>query len=298
MEKITFKTEDGKAYHLEVEKLNPNILSGGSPGRVRQIADYLDNAEVEEGKRGMTVVHGDYKGIPVSAFPTGMGPASTSIIIPEVIESAVDGPLTILRLGTAGSLQSHVKVGDLAVITGSVRDETTTSAAVGTEYPAIASPELIPIILATAEKHGYELGENLWTGINHVKDDLYFKETPQFSPSREIMEPRLKSYKRMGTVASSMEFSVYAIMRDFYEGRRSGKVLTGGILAIIAAAEEEDAVEVDKKQKKKLVKGMIESGLDTLKVVNQFRNDEEINMNFSKIIAKMIQTPSRYELQK
>lgn len=298
MEPITFRTADGKAYHLEVEKLNPNILTGGSPGRIRQIAEYLDDAEVEEGKRGMTVVHGTYKDIPVSGFPTGMGPASTAIVIPEAIESAVDGPLTLLRLGTAGALQSYVKVGDMAVITGAIRDESTTSAAVGPEYPAISNPELIPIILAVAEEHGYELGENLWTGITHVKDDLYFKETPQFSPSTEIMTPKLKSYKRMGALASSMEYTVYTIMRDFYEGRRAGRILTGGILAIIAAAEEEAAVEVDKKVKKKLVDSMIQTGLDTLVTVDQLRNGKETDLDLTGAITKMIQSPSRFELTK
>lgn len=297
MERITFRTGEGKEYHLEVDHINPNILSAGSPGRVRKIADFMDDTEVQEGSRGMTVVHGEYEGIPVSAFPTGMGPASAAIVLPEAIEAA-EGPVTLLRLGTAGSLQPHMGVGDMAVSVGAIRDEGTTTAAVGLEFPSFANPELVPVLIAAARKHGYELGENLWTGINHVKDDLYFKETPRFSPSRERMEPRLKSYERMGALASEMEFSVYTILRDFYEGRREGNIQVGAFLAIITEPEEDESVEVDKKTKKRLEKDMIKSGLDALKLTDDLRKGKEIEEDFGQIISSMIGAPSRFELQK
>lgn len=296
MESITFKTGEGKEYHLETDHMNPNILSGGSPGRIRKIADHLKNSEIQEGSRGMTVVHGEYKDISVSAFPTGMGPASASIVVPEAIEAA-EGPVTLLRLGTAGALQSHIKVGDLVISMGAIRDECTTAAAVGTEFPSVPDPELIPLFIAAAEKHGYNLGESLWTGITHVKDDLYFKETPHFSPSREIVEPRLKSYKRMGAVSSSMEFTVYTIMRDFYEGRREDSVSVGALLAIIAEAEEEESVEIDKETKKKQETDMIKTGLDVLKLSNDLRNGVETDFDFESIISKMIRAPTRFKLQ-
>ncbi|KXA88635.1 hypothetical protein AKJ57_06560 [candidate division MSBL1 archaeon SCGC-AAA259A05] len=80
MQPITFRTEGGDKYHLEIDRLSPNILSAGSPGRVEKIADFLENVEFQEGSRKMTVVHGKYKDMPVSAFPTGMGPASAAIV--------------------------------------------------------------------------------------------------------------------------------------------------------------------------------------------------------------------------
>lgn len=296
MEPITFRTGEGKEYHLEVEHMNPNMLSAGSPGRVRKIADYLNESEIQEGSRGMTVVHGEYEGIPISAFPTGIGPASAAVVVPEAIEAA-EGPITLLRLGTAGSLQPHMKTGDIAVSVGAIRDEGTTKAAVGPEFPSFANPELIPVLIAAAKKHGYELGENLWTGINHVKDDLYFKETPQFSPSKERMESILNSYKRMGALASEMEFSVYTIMRDFYEGRREGNILVGAFLAVITEPEEEEAVEVDKETKKKLETDIIRSGLDALKLTDDLRKGNKTNADLEQIISSLIRSPSRFELK-
>jgi len=297
MEPITFRTASGKSYHLEIDKINPNILTAGSPGRVRKIAKYLKNVRIEEGDRGMTVVHGDYRGLPVSAFPTGMGPASAAIVIPEALEVA-KGPITMLRLGTAGSLQPFVGAGDIVISSGSVRDEGTTKAAVGPEYPAFADPELIPVMVASAEKHGYEFGKNLWVGVGHVKDDLYFIETPQFSPMIDFLKPKLESYKRMGVLTSSMEFSVYCIMRDFYEGRRDDRILTGEMLAILGTAEKEGAVDVSKVDKQKLEKDMIEIGLDTLVLVDKLRKGEKVDVDLSGTISKLIRAPSRFKLAK
>ncbi|MFN4133747.1 MAG: hypothetical protein ACK4GQ_05215 [Candidatus Hadarchaeales archaeon] len=297
MEPITFKTATGKAYHLDIDKIHPNILSAGSPGRVKKMAAFLENPKIEEGDRGHTVVHGKYKGIDVSAFATGMGPASTAIILPEVIELA-KGQITMLRLGTAGALQPFINVGDLVVSSGAVRDEGTTRAAVGPEYPAISDPELIPLIIAAAKPHGYELQKNLWVGITHTKDDLYFAETPQFSPLTELVTPKLESYKRMGVLASSMEFSVYSIMRDFYEGRRDGKILVGEILAILAAPEKKGAIDVSKVDKPKLEKDMIKIGLDTLVLVNKLRNGEKLELDLAEVLRKLITAPTRYTLCK
>ncbi len=297
MKPITFKTASGKAYHLEVDKLNPNILTAGSPGRVRKIAKHLKKAKIEEGDRGFTVVHGEYQGLPVSAFPTGMGPASTAVVIPEALE-VTKGPVTLLRLGTAGALQPFVGIGDLVISSAAIRDEGTTRAAVGPEYPALADPELVPVMAAVSEQHGYELWKNLWVGVGHVKDDLYFVETPQFSPATEFMTPKLESYKRMGALASSMEFSVYCIMRDFYEGRRDDQILTGELLGILATAEEEESVDVSKVDKPKLERDMIKIGLDTLVLVDKLRNGKKVDVDLGGVIAKMIKAPARFKLAK
>jgi uridine phosphorylase len=293
--RITFRSPSGRAYHLETDRFNPNILTAGSPGRIRRVAKHLSVAEIVEGDRGLTVVHGEYEGMPVSAFATGMGPASASITLPEAIELA-EGSLTILRLGTAGSLQSFVRPGHLVVSTGCVRDERTTQAVVGPEYPAIADPELVPVIIAAAERHGYGLWRNLWAGITHVKDDLYFIETPHFSPLRDVLKPRLDSYRRMGVLASSMEFSVYCILRDFYQRERLGKISVGEILAVLSAPGEGGPVEIEV-DKSKLEDDIIRIGLDALLAVYRVRKGEDPGLDIGGVIERMLRAPSPSELR-
>lgn len=288
MGSITFKTGNNKEYHLEIEEMNSNLLSAGSPGRVHKIADYLQNPEVEEGSRGLTVVHGEYEGIKISAFPTGMGPASASITIPEAIETTED-PVTLLRLGTAGSLQSKVKTGDIVIPSGAIRDESTTESVIGPEYPSLTDPAIIPLLVGAAGKHGYSMGENLWNGIIHVKDDLYFKETPHNSPSREIKEPRLKSYSRMGALSSSMEFSVYTILRDFYNIQKGRNISVGAVLGIIARKGRDD-IEVKEDTKKNLEEDLIKIGMDCLLLDHRIRKGRKTEVNFEGIVRALLKT--------
>lgn len=58
--KITFSTCSGKTAHLEVDKLGPYILAGGSAESIRKVAGYLEYSEVIIGKRGHVVVNGIY----------------------------------------------------------------------------------------------------------------------------------------------------------------------------------------------------------------------------------------------
>ena len=283
MTSITFKTDEDRQYHLEVGEMNSNILSAGSPGRVRKIADYLKGSEIVEGDRGMTVVHGEFEGISVSAFPTGMGPSSASVVIPEAIEAAGDR-LTLLRLGTAGSLQPDVNVGDIVVAEGAIRDEGTTSAVVGPEFPSIADPVMIPLILGAAERKGYSLGEDLWSGIIHVKDDLYFKENPKVSPERDRLKRKMDSYREMGALSSSMEFSVYTILRDYYQGEIKESITVGALLGIIGEIEER--IEVDGEVKKSLEEDLIEIGLDVLLLTERLRKGEGTDLEFEDILRE------------
>jgi uridine phosphorylase len=294
VESITFKTK-GKTYHLEIDRINPNVLTAGSPGRIENLMKYLDDAELIEGKRKHTVVHGKYEGVPVSGVSTGMGPASAAIILPEIIEMA-KGPIVMLRLGTSGSLQPWVKLGDLVISEGVVRDEITTNAVVGSEYPAVASPELLPILIEAARKQGYKLGKNLWTGITHVKSDLYFCEAPHFSPSKELMDAKLLSYKRMGVLASAMEFSVYCIHRDYFEGCRN-RVLVGNLLSIIAAAPEAGAIDVSKVNKEEIEDRLTRVGLDSLVLANKVREGDG-KIDLTPVIRQMIEMPPRSKLSK
>ena len=159
-------------------------------------------------------------------------------ILPEIIEAAEGDLLTILRLGTAGSLQPYVRGGHLHIPTASIRDEGSSQAVIGLEFPATASPELIPILVLASERHGYRLGENLWLGPVHTKDNLYFRETPHFSPRRELLKQRLSAFREMGALSSEMEFSTYCILRDYYEGKIEKRILTGCILAVVNDFEE------------------------------------------------------------
>lgn len=237
--RVTFHSI-GKSYHLQIDRINPCVLTAGSTGRIKRLAGYLQSPEIIEGDRGLVVVHGTFKGTPVSGVTTGMGPASCAIVLPEVFERMQEGGF-LLRIGTAGSLQPYVQHGHAVVATASIRDEDTTQALVGPEYPAIASHEFLPFLIRALESQGFLMGTSLWLGTVHSKSDLYFKETPHFSPRREELKRRLDSYQRMGALASEMELSVHFLMKDFYAQAKK-RILAGGILGIVAVAPDSGRV--------------------------------------------------------
>lgn len=230
----------GKTYHLEAERMNPYVLTAGSAGRIQKLARYLDHAECSKGDRGLVIVHGTYKGTPVSGVTTGMGPASCAIVLPEVIE-LIQGNGVLLRIGTAGSLQARVCPGHAVVALACIRDEDTTQALVGPEYPAVASFEMFPFLLSALGGQGFLPGKSLWMGVVHTKSDLYFKEAPQFSPKENELRERLKSYRQMGALASEMELSAHFLLKDYYTSSRR-RILSGGILGIVANAPESGRV--------------------------------------------------------
>ena len=112
---ITFDTGE-KSYHLGIAHAHPNILTGGSRGRVLAARDYLDNPEAFENEtRGKTTVHGTYKEIPVTLFSTGEGTGSVSCTWPEIIEACPDKDINLIRIGTSGGYRSTQRVGDVVV---------------------------------------------------------------------------------------------------------------------------------------------------------------------------------------
>ncbi len=278
--KITFTTSTGRSAHIEVARLNPYILTGGSPSRIKKVAEFLERPEIFVGERGHVVVNGYYNGLEVSAVSTGMGPSSVMIILPEIIEAIKDDFMVILRLGTSGSLQQYVKKGHIHIPTSCVRDEGATTAVIDLEYPAITSVELIPLLLKAAEVNGYTLGRNLWIGPVHTKDDLYFKERPSFSPRRHELKERIRSFIELGVISSEMEYSAYCILRDYYERCLDKRIFTGCVLAVVNDYSEEGLIDTSGVDSSKIDYELIKIGLETFSLFKKLRQGEPLNLDY------------------
>ena len=77
---------------------------------------------------------GFYKGVEVLAISTGMGGVSTSIAVEELRNIGIE---YMIRVGSCGSLQSGINIGDLIIASGAVRDDGTSKAYVPVSYPAV-----------------------------------------------------------------------------------------------------------------------------------------------------------------
>ena len=97
------------------------VLLPGDPLRAQFIAQqFLTDAECYSKVRGMLGFTGWYKGKRISVQGTGMGGPSMGIYAHELIHAY--GARRLIRIGSAGALQDHLKLGDLVGVTAASYD--------------------------------------------------------------------------------------------------------------------------------------------------------------------------------
>jgi uridine phosphorylase len=236
------------------------VLLPGSDGRSAEIASNFDGLEERPSPRSHNVYLGtlqhEGRTIDVASVCSGMGTPSLDIIVQELFHL---GTRVFLRVGTAGSLQApRVKVGDLVVGTGAVRDEGTSGNYVPPEYPSIASPVLVQAALEAARRIGF--GDRTSSGLVHSKDSLFAREFGA-GPMAEESKRYMAVLKRAGVVASEMESSHLFVLAALFTqdlavagGEGLLEVLAGSVLGIIgdegpfAPAEQAKATVADSVQ--------------------------------------------------
>jgi purine-nucleoside phosphorylase len=88
------------------------VLLPGDPYRARWAAEnFLQDAKLVNEVRGMLGFTGTYKGNPVTIQGSGMGMPSLSIYVNELIRDY--GAQTLIRIGSCGGMQEHVKIRDV-----------------------------------------------------------------------------------------------------------------------------------------------------------------------------------------
>jgi uridine phosphorylase len=110
---------DGRIQPLNCKKgeIANRIISVGDPNRAKKIAQALDKdtpVVIRQSPMIFCTYTGKYKGVPVSIIATGMGFAMAELMIVQA-RAVVDGPMTIVRFGTCGSLHADVPIGCFAV---------------------------------------------------------------------------------------------------------------------------------------------------------------------------------------
>lgn len=120
----------GAVYHLNVrpEEIAQTVITVGDPDRVQQVSKYFDTMEYKCDHREFITHTGTIGNKKISVISTGIGPDNIDIVINELdalmnIDFATRTvkpdltQLTIIRLGTAGSLQSDIPVDGIVAST-------------------------------------------------------------------------------------------------------------------------------------------------------------------------------------
>jgi uridine phosphorylase len=144
----------------------PNVFLCGDPARVERISRSWSAQREVCRVREFTIVTGEKDGVPVSAASHGIGAPGTAVLVEELVKL---GARTMIRIGNSGGLAPELAIGDLAITTGSVRDDGTSRTYVVPEYPAVASWEIVAALVAAAQ----ELDCKAHTGITWSLDAFY-----------------------------------------------------------------------------------------------------------------------------
>lgn len=102
--------------HINAQKgdIAETILLPGDPLRAKWIAEtFFENPVCFNRVRGMLGYTGTYKGKKISAMGSGMGVPSISIYSHELITEF--GVQNLIRVGSAGSYQKHIKLRDIVL---------------------------------------------------------------------------------------------------------------------------------------------------------------------------------------
>ncbi|MDH4334136.1 MAG: purine-nucleoside phosphorylase [Chloroflexota bacterium] len=140
--------------HAEPGDYAPLVLLPGDPNRATLVAARFDGgltaARLVNSNRGMLGYTGTIDGRPVSVQTTGMGGPSIAIIVEELLRL---GARQLIRIGTTGALQSHIRLGDLVIATAATpTDGTTQSFMGGKPYAPAADFALTHALVHAADK--------------------------------------------------------------------------------------------------------------------------------------------------
>ena len=171
------------------------VIVCGSPERAEYISGFIKNARLIGKHREYHSFLGEFESKQVLVCSHGVGASGAAICFRELISL---GAKKIIRLGTAGGLQSELGHGSIIVARGSVRDEGVTHQMLPSSVPAIPNFELT----LQLERSLAELGCTFRSGMILTRD-LYYDE---------VLSSDYSMWSRLGLLAVEMEASALFVL--------------------------------------------------------------------------------------
>lgn len=161
--------------HLRAEPGDyaPAVLCPGDPRRAEYIATtFFDpGARLVNEERGMLGFTGTFRGRPISVQSTGMGTPSAGIVFEELV---MLGAKRLIRVGTCGGLQTHLRMADTVIALAASPDDRTPLRYAGMDgFAPSATYELVE----TATRLSREVSDRVFIG-SVVTSGLFYDPDP------------------------------------------------------------------------------------------------------------------------
>jgi uridine phosphorylase len=157
----------------------------GDPARVDKFRPFLTDVKDLEYNREFKSLSGTYKGERVLVISTGVGAPSAGIAAEELYNIGVR---RIIRVGSAGAMQTGIDLGVLIIGIGAVRDDGLSRKYVDIEYPAVPSVDLL--------SKAKQLAPDAVYGVIRSHDGFYMddnEETEAYWSSKNVVGADMES---------------------------------------------------------------------------------------------------------
>ena len=172
------------------------VLMPGDPLRAKFIAEtFLENPVLVNNVRGVQGHTGYYKGVKVSVMASGMGMPAIGIYSHELYNAY--GVENIIRVGSAGSIQEHIKLYDLVLAQGACTDS---NFAQQFHFPGTFAPIADFTLLSAAVEAAKNSGVPYHVG-NVNSSDVFYGDHAEVPAGLDT----LYNQKKMGVMALEME---------------------------------------------------------------------------------------------
>ena len=173
----------------KVGEIAETVIMSGDPLRAKFMAEkFLDNAACFNTVRNMFGYTGTYQGRPVSVMGHGMGMPSIGIYTYELYHFY--GVRQIIRVGTTGSIQKGINIGDIILAQGACTDSNYLH-----QYglPGTYAPIADFDLLSRAVDKCKEMGVDYQVG-NVLSSDIFYDDNKEWH-----------QWQKMGILALEME---------------------------------------------------------------------------------------------
>jgi uridine phosphorylase len=233
-------------YHLgfgaaDLDDGTSIALLSGDPGRSQLIAEsHLAGGRVLARNRGLDAFAATLPGgAPVVCATSGMGAPSLSIVVNELVQLGIR---TIIRIGTAGTIQDRISAGDVVVASGAVTNQGAAADIAPPEFPAVGDP-FLTVALSNAAS---SLDVAHHVGVMASADTFFEGQERSESSANPHLLRRLRGmideYVGLNVLGFEMEAGTLFKMGVVY-GFAAGCVC--GIVAQRGQAEEPDLARKD-----------------------------------------------------
>jgi uridine phosphorylase len=235
----------GRLYHVgfganDLPDGTTVVLLSGDPGRSELIAmsRLTDGAELARNRGLDSFLARLPGGAPVVCATSGMGAPSMSIVVNELVQIGIR---TVIRVGTSGSIQEHVRTGSVVIGSGAVTNQGAADDVAPREFPAVADP-FLTVTLADAARR---LGVDHHVGVMASTDTFFEGQERSESSANPHLIRRLRGmvdeYQRLGVLNFEMEAGTLFKMGTVYG------FAAGCVCAIIAQRTEDEQPRLDQK---------------------------------------------------